>query len=259
MQNFLKKLIFKIFGQKIYLKILHRFFYFFYDLNLLKNKPSFKYHYFVKDFLNKGDYVIDIGANLGYFTKIFARKIGDKGRVFAVEPVKPFYETLKWGLKNYSNCTFYNNALGLDNKKIQLSTSKKFGYLRRTGLAHISDNTVMENENYTFNCNMVKASELFNNIEKIDYIKCDIEGYEIYVIPELKNLIEKFKPILQIETWSENRKKIFDFLSEIGYEEYQLFDKQLIKGHDKTKPSDLIYVHKNKIDSIPDSFFNNNL
>ncbi len=69
----IKKLLFRVLPQSTYLKLLHRSFYLLYDLNLLKNKKSFKYHYMVKEFIKDGDIIIDIGANLGYFSKTFAR------------------------------------------------------------------------------------------------------------------------------------------------------------------------------------------
>ena len=254
MQKTVKKIIFKIFGLKIYLKILHSAFFICYDLKLIKNNPAFKYHYFVKDFIIKGDYIIDIGANLGYFTKIFARATGKNGKVIAIEPVKPFFDTLKWGLRHYNNCTFYNNALGLENKPIQLSVPKKYGYFR-TGLAHISDKPLKKNENYIFNCQMVKGSELLKDINRIDYIKCDIEGYEIFVIPELHTIFEKFKPVLQIEiNDNQNLLIIQNFMQKLGYMKFYLHKNKLYPENIKNETGDFIFIHKDKIDNISDKF-----
>jgi hypothetical protein len=60
-----KKIMYKVLGQELYLKTMHIFFFKFYDLGLLKNNFSFKYHYFVKRIINEGDYVVDLGATLG--------------------------------------------------------------------------------------------------------------------------------------------------------------------------------------------------
>lgn len=208
MIKFIKKILYKFLNQATYLKSLHRAFFFLYDTGLLKKSEIYKYHYFVKKIINEGDFVVDIGANLGYFSKIFSRLVGKKGKVICVEPVKPFFNTLQCALKKKTNCMFYNYAFGTENKSTQMILPKTDGYLR-TGLAHISANEYDKNEVYTFDVEVVKGSYILNDLPKINYIKCDIEGYEEYVLPELKEIIEKHKPILQVETWGGGVKTVF--------------------------------------------------
>ena len=53
-----------------------------------------KFHHQISAELRQGDVVWDVGANLGYYTNIFAEKTGSTGRVFAFEPVAHTYEEL---------------------------------------------------------------------------------------------------------------------------------------------------------------------
>lgn len=46
---------------------------------------------------------------------------------------------------------------------------------------------------------MKVPNELFNNIEKLDFIKCDIEGYEFIAFSNMMDIIRKFTPIIQTE------------------------------------------------------------
>lgn len=76
---------------------------------------------------------------------------------------------------------------------------------------------------------MVRGSTLFKDMPAIHFIKCDIEGYEEYVLLEIKLILEKHKPILQLETWGTHKPVIEDFLFNLRYEKYSLVNKKLEK------------------------------
>jgi hypothetical protein len=50
----------------------------------------------VNKIVKPGMTLIDVGANLGYYTIVFASLVGKSGKVFAFEPVKQYYEKLLW-------------------------------------------------------------------------------------------------------------------------------------------------------------------
>ncbi len=241
----MRKYLFKLLGRKNYLRTLHLGFHFLYAAGALKKNESYKYHYFDKNIIQKGDYILDIGANLGYYTKLFAEWAGKTGKVYAVEPVTIFADVIKWGTKKYNNITVYNYALGKEEKEVTLSTPGKFGYLR-TGLPHVVNDTDTNNYEFTFKAQMKKGSLLFSNLPKINFIKCDIEGYEEIVLPEMRELLMKHKPVIQLETWGEHKPKTESFLTGIGYEIYDIADDKLkpLKNINNPEANDLFFVHK---------------
>lgn len=242
MVNTIKKLIYKSLGEKHYLRTLHRLFFMAYRSGYLKHDPVYKYHYFVKKLILPDDTVIDMGGNLGYFTKIFAGLVPN-GHVIAIEPVVPFFKTLQWATKNYKNVTLHNYALGTEEKKIRMSVPKDDGYLR-TGLANVAEEEKSVKENYLFDVQMKRASTILSSLPKINYIKCDIEGYEEFVLPEIKNLLEQHKPILQIETWGTHKKVVDDLMFRLGYDKYNLQGKDLKKlPPDGSEFGDYIFIH----------------
>ena len=70
-------------GQENYLKFLSRGFHTAYALGFLKNNRNYQFNYFVKRIVKKGDYVVDLGANLGYFSRIFSNIVGG-GALYAL-------------------------------------------------------------------------------------------------------------------------------------------------------------------------------
>lgn len=250
MKKKIKAYLFRLLGEENYLKLLNRGFFFSYNTGLLKSDEGYKYHYFAKQLIKKGDTVVDIGANLGYFTKLFSKWVGDTGKVIAIEPVPIYTRIIRWTCKNRKNITLYPYALGKENKKVHLVTPDHFGYLR-TGLPHIYDeknNKALSEYEFSFEAEMKKANELFASFERIDYLKCDIEGYEEVVIPEILPALERFKPTIQIETWGTHKPVVESALQSAGFEKYYLEGSKLKKAIAGTEdaPGDLIFIHKDK-------------
>lgn len=221
-----------------------------YRTGLLRQNTAYNYHYYVKQLIKRGDTVIDIGANLGYFTKLYSEWVGDSGRVIAIEPVPLYTKIIKWSCGHRKNITVLPFALGKENQKVHLVTPDHFGYLR-TGLPHIfeeKNDKPLSDYEFSFEADMKNAGDLFEEFERIDYLKCDIEGYEEVVIPEILPVLKKFKPIIQIETWGQHKPVVEASLISAGFEKYFLSGNQLKKAdaNNQEPTGDLIFIHKEK-------------
>ena len=225
--NFVKRLLYRILSPKNYLKLLHIVFYWMYDLNLLKGKPAFKYHYLVKKVIQPDFVVVDIGANLGYFSKNFAR-LTPQGQVISIEPIPLFHDVLSSFLTKYKHVQTHNVALGMEEGKTIMVLPTDNGMIR-TGLPHIakSDAELQKHDNQEVA--IIRGSELLKDEPKIDYIKCDIEGFEGVVFKEIEPIIQKFKPFVQLEISSENKEEILQLFSRNGYQQYGIANYQFIK------------------------------
>ena len=226
----MKRLLYKSLSQENYLRLLQRGYFWAYRLGCLKFSSTYDYHYFTKRLINKGDTIIDIGANLGYYSILFAKRTGKTGKVYAVEPVKIFNKIFREKAKKYPNIILYSCALGSEEKPIELVSSPLSGYLR-TGLLHVYDSKKdgkRERHEFIFESQMKNPSVLFNDLEKIDYIKCDTEGFEYIVLSEMKEIIRKHKPNVQVGVDSDNEEKIIALFNELGYSPYKLHKSKLV-------------------------------
>lgn len=216
-----RKFLYKHLSLESYLTTLSRLYFISFNLGLLKSNKIYQYPYFLNKVIKKGDVCIDIGANLGYFAVLFSDLVGKSGKVYAVEPVKPMLTILRKNTKRRKNVEIFPFALGQENKSIQLGNSTVY----KNGFMASGSHSVLETEktaDIVFEAEMKKGSELFANIDKIDFIKCDIEGYEEIVIPEIETIITKHRPILLIESRGESRKKIMRFLKGHNFNSYVL-------------------------------------
>ena len=249
----LKKLLYKLLSQRAYLRTLHRSFYFLFDLGLLKKDERFKYHYSVKQIIEPTFSIVDIGANLGYFSKNFAR-LAKKGNLISIEPIPVFYETLTYFMKKYSHATLHNVALGSEEGSITMVMPASNGMIR-TGLPHIAESEEEKKQHATQEVRIVKGSELLGQLKKLDYIKCDIEGYEWNVFQEIKTILEKHQPFVQVEISEKNLPNMLDLFQSLGYTQFGINNFHFIQEQGKqVEEGDFFFVPANRLEAFKTKF-----
>lgn len=228
---------------------LHRSFYFMYRLGLLKNKPAFKYHYFIQKMIKDDYVVIDIGANLGYFAKTFSRLV-PKGKLIAIEPLPQFHAILNHFIGNKENVELHNVALGKTSGSITMVLPKTNGMMR-TGLPHVMGPEVENREHTTQDVQMVNTSAFFSTFERIDYIKCDIEGHEWEVFSQLQEMLKSKRPIVQIEIDSKNISTMIPFFTECGYAQYGIVNGKCVsESGAQSEQGDFLFIPTEKTNLV---------
>lgn len=190
-------------------------------LGVGRDSEALEYVYHLDRLVKRGDTAIDIGANLGYYSHTIARLVGSEGRLYSVEPVKPIFEVLKRNMRHYANVELLNYALGCEDKSIKMAnnSASESGYFG-TGRNFVDDGGA--ESAVEFEAQMRRGSELFAGLERLDFVKCDIEGYEVVVMREMQPLFERLHPTVLIETGGENRRQIIEMFTSLGYCGYTL-------------------------------------
>ncbi len=117
----------------------------------------------LKNEIKQGDFVVDVGASVGYYTILFAKWTGSKGKVFSFEPNHEKFSVLK---KNVS----------VNNYKNVLLVQK-----------YVSNKSTKNSE-----INSISLDDFFSKYDNpINLIKMDIEGGEGLAIEGMKSLLEK--------------------------------------------------------------------
>jgi FkbM family methyltransferase len=192
-------------------------------------KAKYPELFYLKDLVQPGFTCVDIGANVGYYSVFLSKYAGPNGKVYAVEPVPLFSNVFKRNTEKFAlnNITLFNCALGAEEKEVTLGTPLIDGVFRH-GLTKILDKT-NNDSSQTYSAKMEVPDKLFAPLQKIDFLKCDVEGYEVFLFPEMIETLKRCKPIIQIEISSvENRKILMNLLEPLNYQAHKLANKALL-------------------------------
>ena len=221
MKKTLHRILYRTLPLEGYLRAVSRLFFLCQRLGLGRRAPETEYVYHLPQLVRAGDTCIDIGANLGYYARTISRLAGPAGRVYAVEPVAPIRKVLSRNLRRCGNTEILPFALGAAAGPVRMGndSARENGYFG-TGRNFVNEGGGRSDVEFT--AEMRRGSELFARLPRLDFIKCDIEGYEAVVMEEMRPLLERFRPTVLIETGGENRPRIVRLFTRLGYAGYTL-------------------------------------
>lgn len=196
----------------------------------------------------------DIGANLGWYSLNICKQYPQM-KCFAFEPIKETYLKMIKNLEinNIQNCEAYNFGFSNVNKEISF-----YFDIVATGASSMVDLRELETTKKV-DCEVKRLDDfwLSKGFDRVDFIKCDVEGAELLVYEGGIEGIKRFKPIIYSEMlrkWSAkfgyHPNDIISILSEIDYECYVISENKLLKAFDKvteeTIETNYFFLHKVK-------------
>jgi FkbM family methyltransferase len=223
----IRKILIYSLGEKRYLRLLAGSFQKIYKTGRLG--VDYQDIYFLKNLIKSGDICIDIGAHLGYFTFELSRLAGNSGHVYAIEPMSKFFRTLESMVsgRKLKNITLFQNAMGADAEFVEmgipkLNNVKKYAYARvkstHSYLEYLDSEKVRN----------VQGDQLFADLKRLDFIKCDVEGLELQVFQSFLETISRFRPVILCELEDPGKREtLLNLLSEGSYSVYYLENRKL--------------------------------
>lgn len=152
---------------------------------------------FLSSQIQPGATVVDVGANIGLYTLLLADLVGDNGKVFAFEPDSCLFEALSRNcqINKTGNVQLFNRALGSESETRTLFRS----------ILNSGDNRMVEHAGSGGGMgSTVQVSRLDEVLDgqKIDFIKIDVQGWELEVFRGMAQLLAK-NPAVRIyfEYW----------------------------------------------------------
>lgn len=173
---------------------------------------------FFERFLQEGDTVIDVGANIGLLTLRAVKIVGEKGSVISIEPHPETFQWLEKNifLNNFSNIQLHNVAAGHKEQIVSFTNFK------------IKDvNKISESEG-TLNLPMKTLDTLCANVSHCNLLKIDVEGFELPTLFGAEELLKR-TDVVMFESSHRNfvlqnytLQDIFRYLSLQGFSVYKI-------------------------------------
>ncbi len=182
-------------------------------------------------FVPRDGVVIDVGAHSGQFAKLLAAMVPD-GQVLAFEPASYALSILRKvaAVRRLRNLHIIPCALGAEEAALTLNVPVKPSGSLGFGLSFIGD---------TASCNRQLRSETIRvrrlddvarelDLQRLDFIKADIEGFEASLLAGARETLSRFRPVLFLEIVDEHLRRagssadaLCALLRELAYRPYR--------------------------------------
>jgi FkbM family methyltransferase len=171
----------------------------------------------MRQYINEGDVVLDIGANIGFFSVVLSKIVGDNGKVHAFEPVLENFKLLEFNCSKLSNTVLHYYALGNETGNVTLSSEHG-----NMGNSYITNESAGD----------IKLLKLDDLAIDPKFIKLDVQGFEYDVLLGGLETIKSNRPVMIIEledsngsiptSFRQSKENSLRLLKELNYNVYNV-------------------------------------
>lgn len=204
-------------------------------------------------FVGPESHVIDIGANIGWYSLHIGSMLKG-GSIHSFEPLPETYTKFQQNIKLNGLTNIHTNQIALSEKKQTLTfffDPHQSGSSSSRNITESATIVKQELESITFD----EYAES-KNLKQIDFIKCDVEGAELFVFQGAQKSLDKYKPIVFAEIlrkWSAkfnyHPNDIFKLFHDLNYSSFYAENGKLVKidvVDDTTMPTNFFFLHNEK-------------
>lgn len=168
-----------------------------------------------------GHCILDVGANLGYFSLLATRQVGTTGRVVAFEPTE-FYRTQLIGNLHLNKLNEHVEVLPYGLSDVDTTADIQIGDSSATMHSTNNDRHCLSE---TIELRRLDGLADQLRLTRLDLVKVDIDGHEPSFLRGAQQTLQRFRPILIIEfaqhclhVAGSGARELRGQLEELGYE-----------------------------------------
>jgi FkbM family methyltransferase len=183
----------------------------------------------LRNLVRPGDTILDIGANIGFYSRLFSVLVGPSGKVYSFEPDETNFIHLHENVSGLLNVEPVKQAVAEKSGLLKLYTSRMLNVDHRT---YKIDDYAEEKE--------IVATSVDDFVEgrfRVNLIKIDIQGFEVFALRGMKRTLEENEDIIILaELWPYGLRKagcscrtMMDFLSTLGFRIFEIAGDRLVE------------------------------
>ena len=209
--------------------------------------------YVLDKLISTGSICVDMGASYGRFTLIMSRLAGANGQIYSFEPGHYSYKVLSSTVRFHrlKNVILIKKALSDKEGTTELVTpikkTKKLGHaLAYLKCDHKEECNIEKIETITLDNYFFKE-----NIPRVDFIKCDIEGAELLALRGARDIITRHKPIVLCEVsvlalkekFNSTPEQVYDFFHQLDYKVFILNKDKIEEVKNVNRGDNYFFIH----------------
>jgi FkbM family methyltransferase len=216
----------------------------------------------IRHLVKRGDSVIDIGANIGVYSKILSELVGPDGHVYSIEPFPSTFEILCYNVRklHLDNVKPINIAIsdsqGIVTMAMPLNSSGAETHYRASIITNAAERS--ETEAISVRATTID-SRFLNEAGTISFIKCDVEGHEPACIKGAAKFLAQSQAAWLIEITGEPddpdsaAHKVFKILHDHDYSAWWYDDGKLKRHRPGDKSTNYFFLKEKHINILKKS------
>jgi len=226
---------------------------------LLEKEPELRV---VRYLVKPRDIVIDIGANIGVYSKILSELVGPEGHVYSIEPFPSTFEILCYNVRKLrlDNVEPINVAVSDSQAIVTMSLPYDSSGAETHYRASIAKDSEKKDKTETSDVQATTIDSRFLSASgTTSFIKCDVEGHELACIKGAAKFLARSQAAWLIEVSGEPDNtdsaahSVFKILHNHGYSAWWYDGSKLIKRRPGDKSTNYFFLKDNHIDILKKS------
>src|SRR6266545_982102 len=209
--------------------------------------------------VKEGDYVLDLGAYVGWYTRVLAKAVGPDGRVHSFEPIPDTFRLLTFCVRRLrlQNVTLFNCAASRVNGRAVMTIphypTGGENFHQASLLTHAERAAPLRQ--FSVELRTVD-SVLPAPLRPITFIKCDVEGHEAEALEGAAQTIERDRPALCVEVTGDpdadgsTSHDVVSSLARLGYEAYWLDAGHLVRRRPGDRSVNYFFLTENHLSRL---------